>query len=444
MFGSELKRQVSELETRLAEHAATRQALDRSLSIVELSLDGTVLTANDNFCTAMGGRQTEIIGQKHASLCDPAYTTSHAYQQLWSDLRAGKFFQGRVRLRHRSGRTIWMETTFTPVVDPQSGHLTRVIKIATDITEHVEEATRAAALVAAIERSMAVIEFAPDGTVLRANDNFLQTMGYSAGEVIGKHHRLFCPTDLTGSGEYENFWRDLQAGHHFNGQFCRLNKSGAPVWLEASYNPVLNEDGQVVRIVKTASDVTAQVRRYQAEKESTATAASAAQETERISAHGEAVILETVARIQSISRAVDEAAAQVNSLGQRTADISLITSTIKEIADQTNLLALNAAIEAARAGESGRGFAVVADEVRKLAERTTRSTEEITRMVVAIQTENKAVTANMNTNLTQVAEGVRLANSAGDAIHRIREEAKRVVDVIEQLKDSAAQQAKHR
>ncbi len=115
---------------------------------------------------------------------------------------------------------------FTPVVDPQSGHLTRVIKIATDITEHVEEATRAAALVAAIERSMAVIEFAPDGTVLRANDNFLQTMGYSAGEVIGKHHRLFCPTDLTGSGEYENFWRDLQAGHHFNGQFCRLNKSG--------------------------------------------------------------------------------------------------------------------------------------------------------------------------------------------------------------------------
>jgi len=444
MFGSGLKRQVSELETRLAEHAATRQALDRSLSIVELGPDGTVLAANDNFCATMGTRQTEIIGQNHASLCDPAYTASPTYQQFWSDLRAGKFFQGRFRRRHRSGRAVWLEATYNPVADPRSGHITRVIKFATDITERVEEAARAAALIAAIERSMAVIEFSPDGTVLRANDNFLQTMGYSAGEVIGKHHRLFCPTDIAGSSEYENFWRDLRAGHHFSGQFCRLDKRGSPVWLEASYNPVLDEDGHVVRIVKTASDVTPQVRRYQAEQESTATAAAAAQETERISAHGEAIILETVARIQSISRAVDEAAVQVDSLGQRTADISLITSTIKEIADQTNLLALNAAIEAARAGESGRGFAVVADEVRKLAERTTRSTEEITRMVVAIQTENKAVTANMNANLTQVAEGVRLANSAGEAIYRIRDEARRVVDVIQQLKDSVARQARHR
>lgn len=443
MFGSGLKRQVSELETRLAEHATTRQALDRSLSIVELGPDGTVLTANENFCATMGARQTEIVGQKHASLCDPAYTASHAYQQFWSDLRAGKFFQGCFRRRHRSGRAVWLEATYNPVVDPQSGHITRVIKFATDITERVEEAARAAALITAIERAMAVIEFAPDGTVLRANDNFLQTMGYSAGEVIGKHHRLFCPTEFANSSEYESFWRDLRAGRHVRGQFCRLDKHGMPVWLEASYNPVLDEDGQVVRIVKTASDVSAQVRRYHAEQESTATAAAAAQETERISAHGEAVILETVTRIQSISRAVDEAAIQVDSLGRRTTDISLITSTIKEIADQTNLLALNAAIEAARAGESGRGFAVVADEVRKLAERTARSTEEITRMVLAIQTENKAVTANMNANLSQVAEGVRLANSAGEAIQRIREEARRVVDVIRQLKDSVARKAPH-
>ena len=148
------------------------------------------------------------------------------------------------------------------------------------------------------------------------------------------------------------------------------------------------------------------------------------------------MILETVAKIQSIARSVDDAAAQVANFGARTAEISTITNTIKEIADQTNLLALNAAIEAARAGESGRGFAVVADEVRKLAERTAKSTAEITRMVGAIEAENRAVTENMNASLGQVAEGVALANTAGEAIQRIRGDARRVVEVILRMSET--------
>jgi methyl-accepting chemotaxis protein len=283
---------------------------------------------------------------------------------------------------------------------------------------------------------MAVVEFTPDGTVLRANDNFLDLMGYGAGEVVGQHHRMFCEAGHAASPEYTAFWASLRSGRFISGQFGRVTRRGEPIWLEASYNPVFDLDGKIERIVKTASDVTGQVLRYRAEQESAAMASEAAVETEKISSEGEAIILETVAKIQTIAQAVDDAAAQVASFGQRTAEISSITNTIKEIADQTNLLALNAAIEAARAGEAGRGFAVVADEVRKLAERTAKSTQEITRMVAAIEVENRAVTANMSAGLTQVAEGVALANTAGSAIKRIREDARRVVDVIQRMSEA--------
>lgn len=292
------------------------------------------------------------------------------------------------------------------------------------------------ALVKAIERSMAIIEFAPDGTIIRANQNFLSAMGYRAEEVEGKHHRIFCEQGKNSGPEYEAFWERLRDGRFFSGQFCRVNKRGEHVWLEASYNPVLDPEGNVSRIVKTASDVTAQVMRYRAEQESTVMASAAAEETEKISSEGEAIILKTVGKIQSIADAVNKAAAQVASFGQRTAEISSITNTIKEIADQTNLLALNAAIEAARAGETGRGFAVVADEVRKLAERTANSTAEISRMVSAIEIENLSVTENMNASLRQVAEGVGLANSAGDAIKLIREDARQVVEVIKRISET--------
>ena len=436
MFCGEWKQRVAQLETERAEQLAVRRALDRSTAVVELSPEGVVLAANDNFSAVMGFAPGALVGQKHAALCEPDYVNSPVYHQFWADLRAGQYFRGRFKRRHQSGRVVWLEATYNPVLDEGSGKVTRIIKFAIDVTEQVEEAIRTTALVKAIERSMAVVEFTPDGTVLRANDNFLDLMGYGAGEVVGQHHRMFCEAGHAASPEYTAFWASLRSGRFISGQFGRVTRRGEPIWLEASYNPVFDLDGKIERIVKTASDVTGQVLRYRAEQESAAMASEAAVETEKISSEGEAIILETVAKIQTIAQAVDDAAAKVASFGQRTAEISSITNTIKEIADQTNLLALNATIEAARAGESGRGFAVVADEVRKLAERTAKSTQEITRMVAAIEVENRAVTANMNAGLTQVAEGVALANTAGSAIKRIREDARRVVDVIQRMSEA--------
>ena len=287
------------------------------------------------------------------------------------------------------------------------------------------------ALHAALQRSMAIVELMPDGTLIDANDNFCRTLGYTLSELKGQHHRRLCDPAYAGSPEYDTFWASLRRGEFFRGPVRRRQRDGRDVWLEATYNPVLGPDGRVVKVVKFATDISERIRRHMAEREGAETAYKVALETREISQSGEGIILDTVDKMQHIAGIVDESAALVAVLGEQTARISSIVGTIREIADQTNLLALNAAIEAARAGESGRGFAVVADEVRKLAERTGKSTGEIAAMIQTIQKETGSVTASMNNGLAEVRAGVELANSAGAAIKQMRDGATRVVDVVQ-------------
>ncbi|MBP8194214.1 MAG: PAS domain-containing methyl-accepting chemotaxis protein [Azonexus sp.] len=438
MFGNKrLEAKIAALDTELATTRAVLTALERSTAVIELSLDGQVLAVNDNFCNTVGYSALELVGQPHRLLCPEDFAASRDYAAFWDRLRRGEFFRGTIQRRHKSGRDIWLEATYNPVLD-SSGRVSKVVKFATDVTEQITEAARQKALVQAIERSMAVIEFSVDGTVQRANDNFLQTMGYSASEVVGRHHRQFCSPEVANSPEYGNFWARLGRGEFFTGQFARRDRQGREVWLEASYNPVFGPDGRILKVVKFASDVTAQVQRHQAERQGTATAYEVAQETRDIARDGEAIILQTVAKMQSIAAIVEQSAGLVNALGEQTTRITSIVNTIKEIADQTNLLALNAAIEAARAGETGRGFAVVADEVRKLAERTSKSTGEIGQMIAGIQAETASVNASMNNGLNEVNQGVDLASEAGAAIERMQAGAVRVVDVIHTLSETVA------
>ncbi len=438
MFGNKrLEAKIAALDTELATTRAVLTALERSTAVIELSLDGQVLAVNDNFCNTVGYSALELVGQPHRLLCPEDFAASRDYAAFWDRLRRGEFFRGTIQRRHKSGRDIWLEATYNPVLD-SSGRVSKVVKFATDVTEQITEAARQKALVQAIERSMAVIEFSVDGTVQRANDNFLQTMGYSASEVVGRHHRQFCSPEVANSPEYGNFWARLGRGEFFTGQFARRDRQGREVWLEASYNPVFGPDGRILKVVKFASDVTAQVLRHQAERQGTATAYEVAQETRDIARDGEAIILQTVAKMQSIAAIVEQSAGLVNALGEQTTRITSIVNTIKEIADQTNLLALNAAIEAARAGETGRGFAVVADEVRKLAERTSKSTGEIGQMIAGIQAETASVNASMNSGLNEVNEGVDLASEAGAAIEKMQAGAVRVVEVIHTLSETVA------
>ncbi len=430
MFGKQERLRIAELEAALAECRAVQTALAQSTAVIELTVEGIVIDANENFCRTMGYTLAELKGQHHRMLCDPAYVTKPEYSAFWAALKRGEFSRGTISRRHRDGREIWLEATYNPVRDA-SGRVVKVIKLATDVSRQVLEAASQRALVDAIERSMAVIEFSIDGTILRANDNFCRVMGYSAKELPGRHHRIFCAGDFVNGAEYVRFWEKLARGEFCSGQYLRLDRQQREVWLEASYNPVFGPDGEVVKVVKFATDISERIRRHMAEREGAETAYKVALETQEVSQAGERIILDTVDKMQHIAGIVDESAAQVAVLGEQTGRISSIVGTIREIADQTNLLALNAAIEAARAGESGRGFAVVADEVRKLAERTGKSTGEIAAMIQTIQKETGSVTVSMNNGLTEVGAGVELANQAGAAIKQMRDGATRVVDVVQ-------------
>ena len=437
MFCSKHLKRIAELEGQLGQARALQDSIDRSTAVIELSPDGTIIGANANFCSAVGYAAGELAGAHHRQLCDEAFANSREYAEFWARLRAGEFFRGTIRRRHKNGSDIWLEASYNPIRDAD-GKVARVVKFAADVTRQVEEATRMRAMVDAIERSMAVIEFSLNGVVLRANDNFLRTLGYSAGDVIGRHHRMFCQSDFADSSEYANFWARLGRGEFITGQFSRVDRQGREIWLEASYNPVFGPDGKPLKIVKFASDITAQINRHQAEKASVKTAYDVATETESVARNGEGIILDTVAKMHSIAEIVGKSSHLVESLGEQTSRITSIVNTIREIADQTNLLALNAAIVAARAGESGRGFAVVADEVRKLAERTSKSTSEIAQMIQDIQAETGSVNQSMGQGLNEVAQGVDLANQAGGAINQMRADAARVVAVIHELSETVA------
>ncbi|SEI55363.1 methyl-accepting chemotaxis protein [Allopseudospirillum japonicum] len=292
---------------------------------------------------------------------------------------------------------------------------------------------RAQAVIDALYRSLAVVEFTPQGEVVSANENFLRLMRYSLSELKGKHHRLFCPKEVVNSTEYTSFWQQLAQGRFFSGEFKRVDKHGQIIWLEASYNPIYDANRKVIKVLKFASDISARVREAEEEKRIAYSAHENALKTAATANAGRASIDKTVRMIETLAEDVANASKHIDALVVQSQQIDAIVNTINGIAEQTNLLALNAAIEAARAGESGRGFAVVADEVRQLASRTSQSTREITSVVERNQELADNAAGAMQTSLNRAQESVTLVKQAGDVIRTIEEDAQNAVDATRGL-----------
>lgn len=409
------------------------RALDRSTAIVHLGLDGKVIKANPLFGDIFGLRPQELEGQPHAMLCVPDYAASAQYQDFWRRLSAGETFGGLFQRRHKDGHLVWLRATYNPVFNA-AGKVTRIIKLASDVTAQVEDRLRSAGVLEAIDRSMAVIAFSPDGHVQHANGNFLQCMGYQLDDVLGQHHRMFCTRDYAASPAYASFWDGLRQGRYHQGQVQRVSRQGRTVWLEASYNPVFTQEGTVSGVVKVATDITDKVMQGQARQQGVDTAYQIAHETQGLSTQSGHTVQQAVQRIEAMAAAFEDAVQRVTALGRQTQGIGATVGAIRRVADQTNLLALNAAVEAARAGESGRGFAVVAGEVRQLAANSKAATDDISQTIAAIQTEVAALTATMQAGLATVQEGVVLANQAVQSMELIQQDARKVVDAVQALR----------
>ncbi|MFM5557746.1 methyl-accepting chemotaxis protein [Aeromonas rivipollensis] len=429
MFNHKLKAQLLACQTRLDEQQSVVEAIKDGAATIIFSPDGEILEVSEPFLSLMGYGASELLGHHHRLLCPEGWTGSTDYQQFWRRLAQGEVQSGIFERVNRQGETRWLEASYFPV--KTQGRVTRVVKMASDVTARHQRLQHLEALSQALDRSRAMIEFTPSGEIISANANFLDAMGYRLNEIAGKHHRIFC--DEVFLSEQPTFWEELARGQFKSGLFMRHNSRGDSVWLEATYNPIRDQNGKVVKVVKFASDITARIEQNHATREAARLAHSTAQET-LSSAEASAELLRAVVDTSSLIAAqVDQAIALIAQLNEQSRSIEAIVSTISAIADQTNLLALNAAIEAARAGEQGRGFAVVADEVRQLAARTSLSTGEIAKVVQ----KNRELTARVTDDMAGVAGSAELGKQQISEVDKlmsdIHREASRVSQTVSAL-----------
>jgi len=233
------------------------EAISKSQAVIEFNLDGTIVTANENFLKTLGYSLGEINGKHHSMFVEPAMRDSAAYREFWANLNRGQYQAAAFKRIGKGGKEVWIQASYNPMLD-RNGKVYRVIKFATDITAEKLASMEDAGMIAAIGRAQAVIAFNLDGTVVTANENFLKTLGYSLGEIQGKHHSMFVEPAMRDSAAYREFWANLNRGEYQAAEYKRIGKGGKEVWILASYNPILDEKGKPFKVVKFATDVTQQ------------------------------------------------------------------------------------------------------------------------------------------------------------------------------------------
>jgi methyl-accepting chemotaxis protein len=238
-------------------------AIDKAQAVIEFSLDGRILTANDNFLSTLGYTLDEIKGQHHSMFVAPSHRDTLEYRLFWEKLGRGEYDAGQYKRIGKGGKEIWIQASYNPIFDT-SGKPFKVVKYATDITAQKLQQADFEGQLAAISKAQAVIEFSTDGKILHANDNFLKTVGYTLDEIRGQHHSMFAEPEYRASAEYRLFWEKLGRGEYDSGQYKRLGRGGKEVWIQASYNPIFDMNGKPFKVVKYATDITERVRAAEA------------------------------------------------------------------------------------------------------------------------------------------------------------------------------------
>ena len=530
---------VTEQKLQNADFRGQVEAISKSQAVIEFNMDGTIIYANDNFLRTLGYSLNEIRGQHHGMFVETGYGRSVAYKEFWAKLNRGEYVADEFKRLGKGGKEVWIQASYNPILD-LNGTPFKVVKYATDVTDQKIKNANYEGQLEAIGKSNAVIEFNMDGTIITANDNFLSALGgYSLNEIKGKHHRMFVESNYARSAEYSDFWRKLNNGEFFVGTYTRVDKRGKDVYIQASYNPILDLNGKPFKVVKYALDMTEVIRAIKAlaagdisircdtsvdnggltaevnkaldnvnnvlsnisqasdvvakssdllqkkaadMKRSTtevATAisqmakgaqdqASRTDESSKLINHVMTSSNDMEKKANLINKAAERGLESSNqgmktvkvlvnnmggikdSAGQTAQSISVLTkcteeigrtlNVITDIASQTNLLALNAAIEAARAGDAGRGFAVVAEEIRKLAEDSRKSAVEIEKIISDVQKDTQAAGKAIEAMESSVKEGNKSSIEAESIFQEIAKSSDETFGASKEIQSATVSQ----
>ncbi|HEY6258969.1 MAG TPA: methyl-accepting chemotaxis protein [Xanthobacteraceae bacterium] len=353
-------------------------AIGKSQAVIEFSLDGKILLANENFLKVLGYALEEVRGQHHSMFVEPSYREGAEYRLFWEKLRRGEFDAGQYKRLGKGGKEVWIQASYNPIMD-LDGKPYKVVKFATDITEQKKRNADFEGQLAAIGKSQAVIEFSLDGTILVANENFLKVLGYRLDEIRGQHHSMFVEPSYREGAEYRMFWEKLRRGEFDAGQYKRIGKGGKEVWIQASYNPIMDLNGKPFKVVKYATDVTATVQAVQQTQE-VVTAAKNNDFTHRIPSEGKSggiavlcegvnSLLDTVVSIVSevktaaldVSNSAVEISASTTDLSQRTEEQAASLEETSSSMEQISVTVKKNAANAQQANQSASGTREVAD-----------------------------------------------------------------------------------
>ena len=418
------KKKKSAYQKPLSELQSTLNALDKSQAVIEFNMDGTIITANENFLSNIGYSLDEIKGQHHSLFVDPAEKNSPHYRDFWARLNKGEFQAAQYKRFGKDGREIWIEATYNPIFDDADKPY-KVVKFATNITDDKIQNADYEGQLAAVNKAQAVIEFNMDGTIIKANENFLKTVGYELSEIGGRHHRMFVEPTEASSAAYREFWDMLNRGQYQAAQYKRFGKDGKEIWIEASYNPIFDYNGKPFKVVKYATNISDQVALIQQLETMIGQIDTAVNIVGRQSSDASSGSNQTTANVQAVASGAEELHASVQEIAQSMAKSKVeaddafhkvinaveetqkltaaalamngVVELIQNIANQVNLLSLNATIEAARAGEAGKGFAVVAHEVKNLAGQASDATSKISDEIQNIQEVAQSFVSSLTT-----------------------------------------------